>query len=245
MSCGRKIGPYNCCSVVCGDCLSLMAALPDGCVDAVITDPPYGVGLVGKTAKQRGGGQTIRPGEYGHPDTRAYILKVVIPAIEQCLRISRTVAVTPGARSAFLYPEPTDIGCFFSAAGTGMGRWGFTCSQPILFYGSDPYLEHSLGPRPNSFGQTYPNDANEIDHPCAKPMRQWKWLVGRASLEGYTILDPFLGSGTTAVAAKKLGRHFLGFEISEEYCRIARERIALVEAQPSLFEPQPTQPRLL
>ena len=60
-----------------------------------------------------------------------------------------------------------------------------------------------------------------------------------------TILDPFLGSGTTAVAAKKLGRHFLGFEISSEYCRIARERIALVEAQPSLFDKKPEQINLL
>ena len=50
-----------------------------------------------------------------------------------------------------------------------------------------------------------------------------------------TILDPFLGSGSAAVAALNLGRHFLGFEISEKYCEIARERVALVEAQPSLF----------
>src|ERR1035437_4836036 len=42
--CGRMLGPYKCCSVVCGDCLELMRALPDGCVDAVITDPPYGIG---------------------------------------------------------------------------------------------------------------------------------------------------------------------------------------------------------
>jgi DNA modification methylase len=46
------------------------------------------------------------------------------------------------------------------------------------------------------------------------------------------------------IAAKKLGRHFLGFEISPEYCRIARERIALVEVQPNLFEPQPEQMEL-
>lgn len=45
MTCDRKLGPYDCCSVVQGDCLELMAALPDGCVDAVITDPPYGVNL--------------------------------------------------------------------------------------------------------------------------------------------------------------------------------------------------------
>ncbi len=75
-------------------------------------------------------------------------------------------------------------------------------------------------------------------HPCTKPLPVFMWLVG--AIEG-TILDPFLGSGTTAVAAKKLGRHFLGFEISPEYCEIARKRIALVEAQPSLFQPKPEQ----
>src|SRR5689334_2536214 len=41
MPCGRKLGPYDCCSVVQADCLEAMRALPDGCVDAVITDPPY------------------------------------------------------------------------------------------------------------------------------------------------------------------------------------------------------------
>jgi DNA modification methylase len=51
------------------------------------------------------------------------------------------------------------------------------------------------------------------------------------------VLDPFTGSGSTWEAAIRLGRHFLGFEISEEYCRMARERIALVEAQPCLFDP--------
>ena len=52
------------------------------------------------------------------------------------------------------------------------------------------------------------------------------------------VIDPFLGSGTTAVAAKKLGRHFLGFEIEQKYVDIAEERIALVEAQPNLFKPK-------
>jgi hypothetical protein len=45
MPCDRKLGPFDCCSVVCGDCLELMKQLPDGCVDAVITDPPYGIGF--------------------------------------------------------------------------------------------------------------------------------------------------------------------------------------------------------
>lgn len=81
---------------------------------------------------------------------------------------------------------------------------------------------------------------DERVHPTQKPEGVMAWCIQQAGMPE-TILDPFLGSGTTAVAAKKLGRHFLGFEISPEYCRIARERIALVEAQPSLFEPKPEQ----
>ena len=71
-----------------------------------------------------------------------------------------------------------------------------------------------------------------------------RWLVSLASLEADTILDPFCGSGTTLVAAKKLGRHFLGFEISHDYCEIARKRLAEIDAQPSLFEPKPEQMEL-
>ena len=83
--------------------------------------------------------------------------------------------------------------------------------------------------------------AGDLGHPCPKPLSVMQWLINDATDLGGLVLDPFLGSGTTAVAAKKLGRHFLGFEISEEYCRIARERIALVEAQPSLFGQKPEQ----
>jgi DNA modification methylase len=80
----------------------------------------------------------------------------------------------------------------------------------------------------------------EFLHPTQKPVELMMWCINLVGQE-YAILDPFLGSGTTAVAAKKLGRHFLGMEISETYCQIARERIALVEAQPSLFERKPEQ----
>lgn len=207
-----------------GDCREVIPAL--GPVDSVVTDPPYGVGLTAKRAKQRGGGVVSRTGSYSFADTVEYVETVVVPIVQLCRERARCVVLTPGTRNLWRYPEADDVGCFYSAAGTGMGRWGFTCSQPILFYGSDPYLRTQQGSRPNSCGQTYPNDANEQAHPCAKPLPMMRWLVWRSSLPGETVLDPFMGSGTTLVAAKYSGRRAIGIEIEERYCEIAAKRLA-------------------
>jgi hypothetical protein len=120
----------------CGDCNQILHKLSG--VDYVITDPPYGVELSAKRASVRGGGTTVRPGHYDHEDSPAYVQRVVVPAIGMCIIIAQGVVVTPGTRNLHLYPIPDDMGCFFSGAGTGMGRWGFTCMQPILYYGKDP-----------------------------------------------------------------------------------------------------------
>ena len=63
-------------------------------------------------------------------------------------------------------------------------------------------------------------------HPCPKPIEWGLWLCERAAPQDGIILDPFCGSGTTCVAAKKLGRRWIGIEIDESYARIARERVA-------------------
>lgn len=206
-----------------GDCREALQRIT---FDAVVTDPPYGVNLTAKRAKQRGGSIAVRDGSYSFDDTPEYIAAVVVKVIDACREKARRVALTPGTRNMWLYPPADDVGCFFSAAGTGMGKWGFTCSQPILYYGSDPYLEACLGARANSCGQTYPNDANEYDHPCAKPIAMMRWLVGRATSPFDVVLDPFMGSGTTLVAAKNLGRKAIGIELEEKYCEIAAKRLS-------------------
>ncbi len=211
------------CTIFHGDCREILPLVES--FDCVIADPPYGVGLEAKSAKQRGGGVVRRVGSYSVPDTPEYIADLVVPVIELCVSRAKAVAITPGIRNMWLYPPAHDVGCFYSAAATGMGRWGFTGMQPILYYGSDPFLRTSQGSRSNSCGQTYPNDANEYDHPCAKPIRMWRWLVARASLPGETILDPFMGSGTTLRAAKDLGRKAIGIEIEERYAEIAAKRL--------------------
>lgn len=193
--------------------------------DSVVTDPPWGIEFAGKRAKHRDGSSTFRAGTYSFDDTPEYVSGIVMPVIERCLEAIRTVAITPGATNIWLYPPADDVGCFYSAAGTGRSSWGFRCSQPILYYGSDPYLKTGKGARPNSCGQTYPNDANKHNHPCAKPIRMMKWLVNRASLPGEVVLDPFMGSGTTLEAAKSLGRKAIGIELEERFCEMAAKRL--------------------
>lgn len=72
-------------------------------------------------------------------------------------------------------------------------------------------------------------------HPTQKPLDMIKFLILNSSNEGDLVVDPFMGSGTTAVAAKHLNRNFIGFEISKEYCDIANNRINDVKKNVDLF----------
>jgi len=72
----------------------------------------------------------------------------------------------------------------------------------------------------------FPNtDRKSIKHPTEKPVELFKYLIQTYSKESDTILDPFLGSGTTLVACKQLSRNGVGIEISKEYCEIAKKRL--------------------
>jgi site-specific DNA-methyltransferase (adenine-specific) len=217
MTCTRKIGPFACCSVVQGDCLELMKLLPDGSVDAVITDPPYGIGRDGslRTTSRHGGRKayefrgwdSVRPSE---------------DIFNHILRIGKEAVIWGGNYFADLLPP--------------MQKWLVWDKGQRIMQSDCELAWTSFDGAMRIF--TLNRVALMLDgaeHPTQKPLELISWCIAQAEFPE-TILDPFLGSGTTAVAAKKLGRHFLGFEISEEYCRIARERIAIVEAQPNLFE---------
>ena len=213
------------CRLILGDCLEVMAALPP-CfrVDAVVTDPPYGVGLDYTSTE----------------DTPEFVRAVAVPAIEHCRKIASRVVLTPGIKNLFAYPQPTHTGSIYYPSGAGCNSWGFTCWQPILYYGKDPY--GGKGSKPDSFSAT--DAAEKMDHPCPKPIGQMRRILARTTLPGETILDPFMGSGTTGVACVKLGRKFIGIEIDDGYFDIACERIRKAYAQPDMFiSPPPPEPK--
>lgn len=201
------------------DCREVLPHLPK--VDLVLTDPPYGVQFEGKNTKYT---RRSNDGYASLEDTADYVGSVIVPIVRECVDRYARVVVTPGLRNCFAYDAPTAMGTIFYPSGAGMGKWGFTCSQPIFYYGKCPYLANSMGSRPDSFSTT--ESAEDLGHPCPKPIGTMKWLVNRSSLEGETILDPFMGSGTTLVAAKLLNRKAIGIEIEEKYCEIAALRLA-------------------
>lgn len=81
--------------------------------------------------------------------------------------------------------------------------------------------------------QTNTADKKAWGHPTPKPVPIINTLIENSSQEGDIVLDPFMGSGTTAVAARSMNRHYIGFEISEEYCKIINKRL---EQTKTLFE---------
>jgi site-specific DNA-methyltransferase (adenine-specific) len=200
-----------------GDCRDL---LPHIEADVMVTDPPYGVGFVGKrtkwTPEARGGYLSVVDDESA--------IAVAVAVVDSWVHRGGRAVVTPGVKNRNMYTDPTHVGVIFYPSGAGMTKWGFTCWQPILYYGADPFLADRQGSRPDSFSSTEAAEPN--GHPCPKPIGTMRWLVLRASRASETLLDPFAGSGTTLVAAKNLGRKAIGIEIEERYCEIAARRCA-------------------
>ena len=203
-------------TLYCGDSKDVLDIIPN--VQTVVTDPPYGIGL-----------------EYGEDftDTEEYINTVVQDIIKKCRDKADVVSVTTGNINHYSYPRPTWTLCWFNKAGSGSGPWGFSCWQPILCYGKDPYLSNRLGRRPDFIEHSETSEKN--GHPCPKPIHFTEKWINRVHLKG-TVLDPFMGSGTTGVACVNLGFPFIGIELDERYFDIACERIEIANSQPKLFE---------
>lgn len=239
MSCSRKIGPYDCCSVVCGDCLKLIKAIPDGAVDAVITDPPYAIPTI--VAQRR---ETTR--NVGDLSLVEALFRQIFADVARLIGDDgRMFVFCDGVSYPVVfrasYGNWTTALLVWDKRRIGMGR-EFRKSHELIMHGwrsATPIYGDGIG-RPDVM--QFAGVEGGV-HPAQKPTELIEHLL---TVCGDLVLDPFAGSGTTGVAAKKLGRHFLLFEISEEYCRIARERIAQVEAQPNLFEkpPRPEQMKL-
>jgi site-specific DNA-methyltransferase (adenine-specific) len=192
-----------------GDCREVLPA-----VDAqiVITDPPYNVGI------SYGGGTDDSRGATEYEDWCHEWFTIANATPGRC------IAITPGivnvAMWLRLFPHPTWILAWWKPAAMGRSPVGFCNWEPIILYGKprgDKRVDVIRAPiRPSGeYG----------GHPCPKPTG---WATGQiAVLAGAddVVMDPFMGTGTTLLAAKESGRKSIGIEIEESYCEIAAKRL--------------------
>lgn len=226
----RRVEVIGDATLYLADCRDVLPTL--GPVDAVIVDPPYGVGFKGQTEND---GRRSRGGYASFDDDDPeYIVERVMEAVS----LAKRGIVTPGTRLMDRYKGFTDWGVFFIPGGVGMGRWGFCCAHPILYFGKRPSRP---GMWPTSFydGKAEPST---LEHPVAKPIIWMERLVKLGSMPGETVLDPFMGSGTTGVACVNLDRRFIGIEIEPKYFDIACKRIEKAYADQALFDLMPKEP---
>jgi DNA modification methylase len=220
-----------------GDCRDILPTL--GRVDAVVTDPPYGVSFSGKRGHYRNDPNAQREDTYqSYEDTRENFIATVLPPLRYALSVAKRGAVFMAEKTLPLLPAWDSLGGIFLPNGCGMGSWGFQSFMHCAFYGKDPFLAEAKGSRPNGKYGVYGNDANSVDHPCAKPIAAMEWAVSRATSSDDLVVDPFMGSGTTGVACAKLGRKFIGIEIEPKYFDIACRRIEAATRQADLFVPR-------
>ena len=234
-------------AVVCADNRTAMASLPPGCVDHVITDPPYSEHVHGKQRRLAVGAGSKRRSE----DGKGHVVVAAALGFESLDPVHRVLCAQNFGRIVkrwalvFSDLESTEAWLSDLVAG-GMRRWRFgiwnklNC-QPQLSgtgpgAGSDGIaIAHSVKamrwnggglPARWDFAIATDRNGNERVHTTQKPEPLMLRLVELFTDPGDLVLDPFAGSGTTGVACIRLNRRCILIERDEKYAAIARERLA-------------------
>lgn len=217
-------------NVTCADCLDVLPTLADKSVDAVVTDPPYGVNL-GAT-DPRGGAHGLALAGYGCCDSYERFVSAVVPRINAALDTAKRALVWTGPH-IHEQRKPDAIGGVYLPAGAGRHCWGWKQFLPVLLYGTAPSL--NLGARtPTAITDSSTPEPASKAHPVPKPVPWMLWSVRLASEPDHTILDPFAGSGTTGVAALRLGRRVILIEREPKWADLCRERLRAEEQSSTL-----------
>lgn len=206
------------CTLYLGDCMEVMPTL--GQFDACVTDPPYGLGQDGGNFRDRRGG--------GHRVLEKKSWDKVRPprtAFDLVLKISDSQIIWGGNYFAdFLPPK---MGWLY-----WQKRMGGDFSDGELAWTSRNSALREF---------TFCNKFGGKQHPTQKPIPLMQWCLSHIP-DAATILDPFMGSGTTGVACVKQGRKFTGIELDPGYFDIACKRIEDAYKQPDMFVAPPSKP---
>lgn len=220
--------PVN--QIICEDCLNLMKDWPDKCVDLILTSPPYNAKNIGYYRKSYDIAPMQIPENKYAEFCRAWFI--------EAKRISGgNIILIPGISNEWFYPRPTWVLCRHKPSAVSYNRLGgYNAWEPILVYAK-------LAPQ-KRMGQDYilcdiqnfTKKNGEKLHPCPFPEKLVFWLLELFSKENTLVVDCFNGIGTTCAVAKKMNRKWIGIDISNNYCSIARQRLEAIETGVPVIE---------
>ena len=228
--------------IICGDCLTVMRQMPDKCLDLVVTSPPYNLkNSTGNGMKDGRGGKwasaALQNG-YSHYDDN-------MPHNEyaewqyNCLSEMFRLLKDDGAifynhkwrvqdgklqdRQDIIRDLPVrQIIIWRRKGGINFNAGYFLPTYEVIYL--IPKLNFKLAPKANAVGDVweFTQEMNN-DHPAPFPVALIDRII--SSTTAKTVLDPFMGSGTTAIVAMGLKRNFVGIDLSPDYCKKAEKRI--------------------
>jgi modification methylase len=229
--------------ILCGDSLQVMKRIPDESIDLVVTSPPYNLkNSTGNGMKDGRGGKwknaRLVKGYAAHHDNMPH--EEYVKWQRDCLAEMYRVIKPTGAIfynhkwrvQAGLLQDRQDIVADFPVrqiiiwkrkGGINFNPGYFLPTYEVIYLIAKPHFK--LAPKANRYGDVW-EFMQDMDNPHPAPFPSD--LVSRiiSSTEAQIILDPFVGSGTTAVVAKRLKRHYIGIDISHEYCEMSEKRLA-------------------
>lgn len=220
------------------DCLEGLKAVPDGSIDLVLTDPPYfiNMGHAGSKTNARAGAS-----EQLNTNRCFNDLAICTPFFSQLFREFKRVLKEDG--SFYFFTDWRGYAYYFPLLNaelpvrnmlvwdkkSGPGSF-YSFAHELLVFGTyKPKTKKGVGTnvlRYAAFSSGAARTDGEKVHPTQKPIELISKLIEDSSELGGVVLDPFMGSGTTAVACVKTGRNYIGFEIDEGYHAIAEQRVA-------------------
>ena len=239
--------------IICGSAVDVMKELPDGAVDLIITSPPYNLkNSTGNGMKDGRGGKwanaALQKGYSHHNDCMPH--DEYVKWQRDCL--TEMFRLIPENGAIFynhkwrvqggLLQDRQDIVSGFPVrqiiiwrrkGGLNFNPGYFLPTYEVIYLIAKP--KFTLKPKANAHGDVweFTQEMNN-EHPAAFPVNLIDRIIG--STDAKTILDPFMGSGTTAISALNFGRNYIGIELSPEYCKMAVTRIKKYQSQPMLFQ---------
>lgn len=213
-------------TLYCGDCRDVLPTL--GRFDAVITDPPYGIALRNNDVDghRRAGAYDI----LGDTDQADGLQVLDLFQSETVIAFASPFKPWPGKwRNLIVWDKGGAVG------GGGDISTCLKRSWELIQVARNGRMN---GSRAESVWRFPIAPADTVDHICAKPVALMWTLIERFTDAGSAIVDPFMGSGSTGVAAIQLGRTFTGIERERKYFDIACSRIERAQAQGQMFPPE-------